>query len=384
MITPDEIKVKAERCYLAFLQSWLRGEPYVPLRFPAGKSPDTFSPLRAAIQQLQIMAKAQKGYGYYVEMRQQQTRSLGMQTRPVAVIFETAEDFLRFIEKESEFQSFQQDVTQIREQLPQLASWMERYPKKVIAQHGFWPSLLIVCRYFLEHPQPALYIRELPINLHTKFVEEHRGILRELLEALLPAETILPDAPTFQQRFGLREGEPHVHARFLDDQLDKQYGLPLNELSTPCSQFAQLQFKGHRCLITENKMTFLTLPPIPDTFAILGGGFAVSALAAIPWLSQCPMIYWGDLDAQGFQILSQLRSFFPHVLSLMMDDSTFHTFAAFWVLGTPCPVQHLPYLTEEEHMLFTHLVKENIRLEQEHISHAYALTCIQECLQQTT
>lgn len=381
MITPDEIRVKAERCYLAFLQSWLRGEPYVPLRFPAGKAPDAFSPLRAAVQQLQTMAKAQRGYGYHIETRQQQTRLLGMQTRPVAVVFETAEDFLCFIEKEHEFQAFQQDATLIREQLPQLTNWMERYPKKVIAQHMFWPGLLIVCQYFLEHPQPELYIRELPINLHTKFVEEHRGILGELLEALLPAETILPDAPTFQRRFGLREGEPHVHARFLDDQLGKQYGLPLNELSTPCSQFARLQFKGHCCLITENKMTFLTLPPLSHTFAILGGGFSVSVLAAIPWLNQCPIIYWGDLDAQGFQILSQLRSLFPNVVSLMMDEKTFRTFTPFHVEGTPCTVKQLPHLTQEEHILFFSLAEQTLRLEQEHINHAYALACIQECFQ---
>ncbi len=384
MITPDEIKAKVERCYFAFLQSWLRGEPYVPLRFPVGKSPDTFPQLRTAVQQLQAAAKAQRGYGYHIETRQQQTRSFGMQTRPIAVVFEAAEDFLRFIEKEHEFQHFQQDVARIREQLPQLADWMERSPKKVIAQHELWPDLLIVCRYLLEHPQPELYIRELPINVHTKFVEEHRGILRELLEAILPAETILSDALTFQQRFGLREGEPQIHVRFLDDQLGKSYGLPVDELSTPCSQFARLQLKEQRCLITENKMTFLTLPPLSHTFAILGGGFGVSALAAIPWLSQCPMIYWGDLDAQGFQILSQLRSLFPHVVSLMMDEPTFKTFSPFHVEGTLCTTRQLPHLTREEHILFLHLSEKTLRLEQEHISHAYALTCIQKYFQRLT
>jgi DNA repair exonuclease SbcCD ATPase subunit len=68
------------RCYLAFLQSWLCGEPYVPLRFPAGKFLDSFPQLRAAMQQLRAAAKAQRGYGYHIETRQQQTRSLGVQT----------------------------------------------------------------------------------------------------------------------------------------------------------------------------------------------------------------------------------------------------------------------------------------------------------------
>lgn len=383
MIAPAEIQLKAGRSYQSFLQSWLRGEAYLPLRFPIGKLPDDFPRLRAAVQQLQATAKAQRGYGYHIETRQQQMRSLGMQTLPVAVVFETSEDFLRFIEKEHEFQRFQQDVMNIREQLPQLVDWMERYPKKVIAQHEFWPGLLSVCRYFLDHPRSKLYIRELPIDVHTKFVEEHMGILRELLEEVLPSESILPNALTFQQRFGLREGEPSVSVRFLDDQLHRRYGLPLDELSTPCSQFAQLDLRGQRCMITENKMTFLTLPPLSETFAILGGGFGVSILAAIPWLCESPIIYWGDLDAQGFQILSQLRSVFPHVISLMMDEQTFQTFSPFHVEGTPCSIRQLPHLTAEEHRLFLHLSERTLRLEQERISHAYALEGIKRCFLHT-
>lgn len=335
MIAPAEIQLKAGRSYQSFLQSWLRGEAYLPLRFPIGKLPDDFPRLRAAVQQLQATAKAQRGYGYHIETRQQQMRSLGMQTLPVAVVFETSEDFLRFIEKEHEFQRFQQDVMNIREQLPQLVDWMERYPKKVIAQHEFWPGLLSVCRYFLDHPRSKLYIRELPIDVHTKFVEEHMGILRELLEEVLPSESILPNALTFQQRFGLREGEPSVSVR------------------------------------------------LSETFAILGGGFGVSILAAIPWLCESPIIYWGDLDAQGFQILSQLRSVFPHVISLMMDEQTFQTFSPFHVEGTPCSIRQLPHLTEEEHRLFLHLSERTLRLEQERISHAYALEGIKRCFLHT-
>lgn len=379
MITQAEIHLKAKRCYPAFLQSCLRGETYVPLRFPVGKLPHDFQHLRAGVHHLQEAAKAQRGYGYSIEMRQRQMRTLGAQTLPVAIVFETADDLLRFLGKESEFQHFQQDVACIRAQIPQLGDWMERYPTKVIAQHGIWSDLLLVCRYFLDHPSPPLYLRELPINVHTKFVEEHMGIVRELLEELLPSESPSPRTITFQQRFGLREVEPFVHVRFLDRQLYQRYGLPLEEFVAPCSQFAQMELRGQRCLITENKMTFLTLPPLAKTFAILGGGFGVSVLASIPWLSECQLIYWGDLDAQGFQILSQLRSHFPHVVSLMMDERTFQTFVPFHVAGTPCRAQHLPHLTAEEHELFVHVAEQTLRLEQEHISAIYALECIQQC-----
>jgi hypothetical protein len=373
VITPAEIRQKAERQYLACLQSWVRGEAFVPLTFPAGKSSADFASLRSEVQRLQAEEKTPSTPGYRIEWQTQQKRSLSTQTLPVRIWLDTLPDLLHLIEKENEFTCFCQDVALMRAQVPQLEAWVERFPRKLLEQHDSWPGLLAVCSYFLEHPRPGLYIRELPVNVHTKFIEQHQGILRELLEYLLPAESIVPDAPSFQQRFGLREEEPMAHVRFLDDQLHQRFAIPLNELCIPCSQLAKLDFSGQTCIVTENKMTFLTLPPLPNTLAILGGGFKVSSLAVIPWLRNCPIIYWGDLDAQGFQILSQLRSIFPHVISLMMDEATLFAFSEFCVIGTPCRVRQLPHLTEKEHALFLHLAQNNKRLEQERISHAYVL-----------
>lgn len=380
MITPTEIRLKAERQYTAFLQNWLRGETFQPLSWPAGRPSSDFATMRAEVQLLQTGEKSSAGPGYRIESQVLQTRALNTQTLPVRVWLDSPADFLRVIEKDEEFASFSQDVALLHAHIPQLAGWAERFPRKLLDYHASWEGLLLVCRYFLQHPRPGLYIRELPINVHTKFIEQHQGILRELLDYLLPAETVRLDAPTFQQRYGLREEEPMARIRFLDEQLRRRYTLPCNDLSIPCSQLAEIDFSGQTCIITENKMTFLTLPLLPGVFAILGGGFQVSNLAAIPWLKNCPIIYWGDLDAQGFQILSQLRSIFPHVNSLMMDEATLQAFAEFRVPGTLCRVRQLPHLTEDEHCLFVQLAEETIRLEQERISQKYALEKLRACL----
>lgn len=381
MITPTEIKQKAEQRYLPFLQSWLRNEAFSPLSISAGSPPDDFVELRNAVETLYRYAKQRRGYGYSVVTQFKRMRQHGDQNLPVRVVIETPQDLLRLIGKEEEFEHFQQDITLIRTCMPQLNEWLLRYPQRVIEQHKAWPDLLKVCTYFLEHPQRYVYIRELPITVHTKFIEQHRNILQELLKYLLPADSLQLEAPTFERRFGLREDEPLVRIRFLDNQLLTQYALPFTDISLPLSQFASINLQDQFCIVTENKMTFLTLPALCRTFAVFGGGFMVNNLANLSWLSSCPILYWGDLDAQGFQILSQLRSLFPRVISMMMDEVTLHTFAAFQVVGTPCPIQHVPYLTEEEHLLFTRLAKENIRLEQERISHTYALSYIQGCFQ---
>lgn len=384
MITPIEIRQKAERWYIPFLQSWLQHEQFFPRDMAPGAVPDDFVALRNAIEALYRHAKERRGYGYSIVSRFKRMRQHGDQHIPERIVIETQQDFLRFIEKEDEFTSFCQDVALIQATLPQLSEWMIHAPQRVLNQHGIWPDLLAVCEYFLHHPRPHTYIRQLPIPVHTKFIEQHRSILQELFKQLLPSDTIDLNAPTFEQRFGLREEEPLVRVRLLDEQLLKRYALPLDDLSLPCSQFASLELQHQKCLITENKRTFLTLPELPGTFAIFGSGFMVSGLSAISWLSTCPILYWGDLDAQGFQILSSLRSTFPRVVSIMMDEAALQVFSNFCVTGTPCTVQHLPNLTSGEHNLFRHLAENTIRLEQEHISHAYAMKCIHASLQAVT
>ncbi len=380
MITPTEIRQKAERWYIPFLRSWLQDEPFFPRALPAGSPPNDFVAFRDAVENLLRYAKERRGYGYSVETQLRRMRQHGDQSLPVRIIIETHHDFLQLIGKAQEFECFQQDIELIRSHLPQLAEWMIRSPQRILEQHGTWPDLLTTCAYFLAHPRPHLYIRELPIPVHTKFIEQHRSILRELLEQLLPADAICQNALTFEQRFGLQEDEPLVRVRLLDNQLLTRHSLPLTDISLPRSQFAAFELHNQICIVTENKMTFLTLPPLLNTFAIFGAGFMVNNLSTVSWLSTCPILYWGDIDAQGFQILSLLRSLFPRVISVMMDAATLQAFKQFWVTGTPCPAQHLPYLTPEEHMLFTHLLQQNIRLEQERISHPYAMHSIHEHL----
>lgn len=106
----------------------------------------------------------------------------------------------------------------------------------------------------------------------------------------------------------------------------------------------------------ENKMNFLTLPLQPDSIAVWsGGGFNISFLKEIPWMTHVQNYYWGDLDAQGLQILNQFRSYYPSAIALMMDWETFHTYRHLVKEGTPALLQTLPQLTLEEYDLYRFL-----------------------------
>ena len=127
-------------------------------------------------------------------------------------------------------------------------------------------------------------------------------------------------------------------------------------------------------------MNFLALPYLTKTIAIWsGGGFSVSYLKDIDWLKGKQFYYWGDIDAQGFQILNQFRTYFSNTIAVMMDDETFASFKN----GEGRPTnQNLQRLSESELKLYNHLRLNNIRLEQEKITQTFAEERIKKLFQE--
>ncbi|EJW98535.1 hypothetical protein EVA_13353 [gut metagenome] len=89
-------------------------------------------------------------------------------------------------------------------------------------------------------------------------------------------------------------------------------------------------------------------------------------------MQQTPLYYWGDLDAQGFEILSQFRGYFPQTRSLFMDRTTFDRFFE----NDEGSVSHVAvalHLTPEEQAGYDLVKEHNWRLEQEKIPQRYVL-----------
>lgn len=379
MITPVEIQKQAHQKYLAFLRARVQGDSIFPLdiRFGKARASDDYLALRQWVGELLTNSKAERGFGYEVVLEEQSLRRYGRQSLPTRITIETEADYLALIGKADEFRQWQRVVTYTLERLPQLEDWLAQYPQRVLPYLAVWDELLTVCAYFLAHPWPHLYVRELPIPVHTKFIEENQVILRQLLDVLLAPDAIRYDETQFERRFGLRYDEPQIRVRLLDDRLCRELGWPAADLGLTLSDCAGLtELRGRTAFIVENKMTFLTLPPVENGFAIWGKGFQVSLLREIAWLAQCAIWYWGDLDAQGFAILAQLRAQWPHTRSFLMDAVTLEKYQLYIVTGTPHEGMSLPHLTEEEKLVYEKLASQNWRLEQERINHGDVLQAI--------
>lgn len=326
--------------------------------------------LHEAIKLLRADSKQIKGHGYVIEFRETNTRMLGKQELPTAITFQNREDYLNYLNKEKEFVEFQEVSAKILSEFPQLRDWMLRTPVSVIENFPVWEGLLKVCRYFVSSPKPNLYIRQLPIEVHTKFIEENEGIIRQLLDVLI-RDFINKGEAAFEKRYNLRHDEPLIRFRILDPILFRDFG-DMSDISIPESQFRQLDAPFDLVFILENKMNFLAVPNVPRAIAIFGKGFNLSLLKNVHWLGAKKIYYWGDLDVHGLQILSQLRGYFSHTISILMDLKTFSDFETSAVDG-PSSGFALPLnLTQDELHMYQLLAARHHknRLEQEKISHA--------------
>lgn len=369
MITVDEIRKKALRIYPDILRNSILGIDSFPLNLRSDKNfSKDFVVMGREIAQLMSEAKDRKGYGYTVISQKVKSRSHSIQDIPQSIRFDTLQDFLKFIGKIKEYEEFKCNCNLINSEIPELNEWTIKNPQKVVQNKNEWGNILKVCRFFIQNPKPNLYIRELPINVHTKFIERNKGIIRELLDILL-SEHINNEYKEFEKRFHLKFCEPHIRFKILDKEISQKYFSGLDDLAIPVSQFEALDLPLKKVLVVENKTTLytaLTLPKMDRSIAIFGSGFSVHNLKAAQWLSNLELLYWGDLDAQGFEILSQFRSYFPHVQSLLMDITTFEKFFE-QDKGTLTNISAKLNLTEYEQQLYELLKINNWRLEQEKI-----------------
>lgn len=377
MISPAEIKNQALKWWKPVLQSYIREELFFPKSIDRiGKVQSShvtarFELLQQEIEELYRCSKNQTGIGYQVQTAGRNFRRTGSHELPDAVVFETIEDYIAFTGFKKEWNIFLTNYNIIKDSFPTLQNWALQNCLWLTNKNVNWNDVLKVCRYFSETPRPNLYLRQLPIEIHTKFIEENNALIQSLLDYLIPDHIRSVAQKRFAERYFLKYDEPLIRIRMLD--IDLTHFGNFSDISIPLSDFEKMDMPASNILITENKMNFLTLPATPSTIAVWsGGGFNVSYLKNVQWLKEKHILYWGDIDEHGFQILHQLRRYYPNTQSIMMDYKTFEHFSEFSVTGARNKSEQLSLLKGEEHKLFERLkLIDKNRLEQEKISQGY-------------
>lgn len=315
-----------------------------------------------------------------IEWREWNHRIQGMQRLPAAVWLDTLQDALTFIGKARQARRFEDLWHQTVVAQPMLAAWLSRRPIQALDLADRWERLLAVVAWLQARPRPGVYLRQVDVpGVDSKFIEAHRSVLAELLDASLPPEVIDTGATgiaQFNRRFGFLDKPVRIRFRLLDP---AQPSLPgchaapgmLSDITLDAASFAALDLPVERVFVTENETNFLAFPAVAGSIAVFGAGYGWAALARAAWLGRCQLLYWGDIDTHGFAILDQLRGYFPGAASFLMDRETLLAHRPHWG-EEPEPVRHgLSRLTSEEAAVYDDLRFDHhhprLRLEQERV-----------------
>lgn len=326
MLPVSQLLTRLTRVYEDRLTEIVLGTVTYPLRFERIGTPTSGTELEAWrmwVEELSAESKGSLGYGYEVLYEERSYGKKGTHRVPVAVQFASEDDFLARVEKQREVKAIRADLAFIEQQLAGLGEWARKNIGSVRQWHGDWEKLLEVVAFLHGNPRPNIYRREVPIAIPDKFIEQNQVALRELLDFVLPAETI-SQSDDFGERFGFKDSPQLVRVRLPSDM--RTNGFWPSDAAMPLVEWGSAPISPRRVLVVENITTYLAIPHTAGVPIIMGSGWSARRLAFIPWVKSAEVLYWGDLDVPGFEILAALRANHGNVRSVMMSPDVLARF----------------------------------------------------------
>lgn len=231
--------------------------------------------------------------------------------------------------------------------------------------------LLCVANWFLENPNSGLTSRQVPVpGIHAKWITSRVRPLKLLLGV---------------DDLGLVESRPRqVNFTYLDPEHLADGGRLHDSVvvDTPMTP----AYFPEVVVISENLDTAVLFPQLPRAISVQGQGLpGPDKISRVEWIAGASrLFYWGDLDAQGFEILDTYRAYGLTVSSILMDTQTMNTYAKFRSTRdpkghtlTPMPRRQLNHLNKSEkvvyHSLTERVARVPLRIEQERIPIQVAL-----------
>ena len=321
-----------------------------------------------------------------LKLREFKHRQLGINMVPYEAWVNTLDDALAWLGHEKEVQNFALLCGQTQEHQPQLLDWLRLHSLQALALAGVWGRLVQIVQWLQQHPRPGIYLRQLDIaGVGQSFLQTHRAVLCELLDAALPAFAIDRGAAApegFVQRYGFVETPRLIRFRLLDPWSRLAAG-PLNhacDITLDAASFARLNAAPSRVFICTGESNFLAFPALRNALVVYchtpSALELFHSLGQTPWLHDSPVYFWGDIDVAGFSILAALRHQLKQTQSLLMDRATLLALENHWGQGAAHKgiaqsSTGLSFLTNSERNLHDELqgdrLRKNLRLSQEEI-----------------
>ncbi|MDD7271685.1 MAG: DUF2220 family protein [Spirochaetales bacterium] len=324
-------------------------------------------------------SKEKVGKGYLIEWEDKKIRGLGNQSEIKKIVIPSNDDYLFITQKEKQYKAIVKALNILNPLFEKYStkevflSWALSKSNEIEDNTISWEGIYKVLSWFLENKNSNMYyLRELPIEVHTKFIENNSNILISLYGYLLNKDF---KGLRLEEVFNIKR-KPILIRLKLKHKLFEEIALPLSSLKKLDNAYDLSQIE--RIFIIENEAVYLSFPIKDKDLCIFGGGFQVKILD-IPWFKEKNIYYFGDLDEHGLEILSIARSLYPSLKSIMMDIETYENFYCYSVGGPKATC--FDNLDRNELELLQKLRQNepsNNRIEQEKIDQEYILKYLEK------
>jgi hypothetical protein len=299
-----------------------------------------------------------------VEYKQVGGRHFGVNSVPGRAWLDGYDDAWTLLRVQAEVRRLSEIIETARG--TRLIPWLTGHPMRALRVAEVWDRLLATVRWIERQQAPGMYLRQVDVpGVDTKFIEGHKSVLGELLDAQLDPSRVNAAAPDFAGRYGFLRRPGYVRFRVPAG----FHGF--SELSARTDELTAAPHGITRAYVIENEITYLAFP-VPAAGLVIFGGGAVTVLESLSWLSALDVVYWGDVDTHGFAILNRLRRHLPHARSMLMDRGTLLGHRDHWTTEPAPTTVALDLLAPAESALYADLASDtygrSVRLEQERVS----------------
>lgn len=386
MTKVDEIRKAARNKWKEFLAAEITGTSFLPWYYKGAKSDKKacYETQRKIAELLITNSKDYIGKGYKLKTAETSTKLYGTQSEIIELYADEKADFIYLAGKEKEYKNFINAMNALDEFASKNNFSLKEWEKKNIAELekdrdevDFFHSLLLSLKWLLDNPDSKIYIREIPVSVHSKFIENNSKLLASLYSEIKSVEPN-DDLITL---CGLKEKEALIRFRISSIKREET-AIPLSAFNNLDKEIDLSDIK--RAIVIENEIVYLTFPQAQDSLVIFGSGFQATLLQNAHFLDRLKLFYFGDIDEHGFMILSLFRKAHTKTKSFLMDKATYEEFSIFSVKGSKENSDITEENLTEEEIALLHLLKkskDNNRLEQERISQAYIISKLSLYLQ---
>jgi hypothetical protein len=314
--------LQLEKVYPAFLSGIIRGDGFAPVTLRGGKNkPTTPAELHNAIAAFLRHEKKADQSGWEISWERWQSKTLGLQEWPSSVVVGSEADFVYLLKKEKEVALFRAVVKELLCWNPAIRTWLAERPQRVQALKDEWKGICTVVDYLLQHDVTGYYIRSLPVPVHTKFIQQNKAVIFSLLQHL-DGERFPVGESSLEKALGLQEKPVLYSLRWLDPSLAERYSSGMPVIGVTPTALQAVNWPVGEVWLVENETNLYLLPERQNAMALCSKGYALRLLKEIPFFGSARLLYWGDLDEDGYLMLDQVRGYYPHVQSVLMDEAT--------------------------------------------------------------